>query len=445
MRKSKISASLLLMAMILMLSIAANLAPVQGAPYNYTVRVFAGNQGSMKGQVLWTGSYSAGDECFLPRSEAETALGSGSLYYVKGFKESGYIGDAVCVKENFIVDRDYDFVVAYGIPDHEVSYTVSFVEKETGQILAEPMTYYGNEGDKPVVAYQYIQGYRPLYRNITATLKASDNHWTFEYVKIPVPEIPAVSPDQPQTPAAQGQPQTPAAQGQPPTLPQGQDAGTQGQPPTLPQGQDAGMQGQPEALMQSQNVVILNQNSGEDQGSEQIPGSGSDNIGGTVNTSTGEIIGIAQDVADDGTGGAAGNGTNDTQQMIPDTNTAGSEDAGGIGTQDTGDADVASVNLPETEEILDLDVPLAAPGALNPDNTADQKNAAAQENEITGETGTSADKEKSTDIDSAASDQKGETTHGKALPEWLLVVIIAGCAVIIGLLVWLILRNRRKV
>ncbi|MDO4890113.1 MAG: hypothetical protein Q3963_02035, partial [Coriobacteriaceae bacterium] len=83
------------------------------------------------------------------------------------------------------VYEDLDFVVSYGVKGNMVSYTLHFVERGTGRVLADPVTYYGNLGDKPVAAFEYVSGYRPLYRNITGTLgPEGSNDWTFEYVRL---------------------------------------------------------------------------------------------------------------------------------------------------------------------------------------------------------------------------------------------------------------------
>ena len=53
-----------------------------------------------------------------------------------------------------------------------VAYTVNY-QDASGKSLAESQTFYGNIGDKPVVAYRYIENYIPDALALTKTL--SDN------------------------------------------------------------------------------------------------------------------------------------------------------------------------------------------------------------------------------------------------------------------------------
>ena len=70
-------------------------------------------------------------------------------------------------------------MVAYGIQGDMVSYTVNY-QDGGGNELAPSRTYYGAVGDKPVIAYQYIEGYRPDAYNLTKTLgkNEADNVFT---------------------------------------------------------------------------------------------------------------------------------------------------------------------------------------------------------------------------------------------------------------------------
>ena len=63
-----------------------------------------------------------------------------------------------------------------------MAYTVNY-EDEDGNTLAPSQTYYGNVGDKPVVAYLYIENYLPEALALTKTLSAdaSENVFTFVY------------------------------------------------------------------------------------------------------------------------------------------------------------------------------------------------------------------------------------------------------------------------
>ena len=176
-------------AVALVAAFALSMAPSSAYAYDYTVRVWGGNESTEEG-VIHEESVAPGEEYRLEKGWVE--LKDGSKYYVKGFREGGQ--DALHT-EAFIVNEDMDFVVAYGVQGDQVSYTVSYVEQGTGRALTgsesgqTSVTYYGNKGDKPVVAYEHIPGYRPLYRNITGTLgDEGTNNWVFEYVEIEEPE-----------------------------------------------------------------------------------------------------------------------------------------------------------------------------------------------------------------------------------------------------------------
>ena len=63
-----------------------------------------------------------------------------------------------------------------------VAYTVNY-QDASGNALAESQTFYGNIGDKPVVAYRYVENYIPDALALTKTLSdnESENVFTFTY------------------------------------------------------------------------------------------------------------------------------------------------------------------------------------------------------------------------------------------------------------------------
>ncbi len=170
-------------------------APSQAYAYQYTVRVLGGNEGTVGASTVQMQNddtklgtvkdgivslqVDKGD--FVKLDTGSVTLNDGSKYYVKGFRLSGQDAQHAT---SFAVIEDMDFVVSYGVQGDMVPYTLHFVEYQTGEVLADPITYYGNVGDKPVASFEYIPGYRPLYRNITGTLAASGNDFTFEYVAL---------------------------------------------------------------------------------------------------------------------------------------------------------------------------------------------------------------------------------------------------------------------
>lgn len=110
-------------------------------------------------------------------------LKNGDKYYIKGVRESGRDNNTVA-DSAFTVTKDAEYVVAYGIQGDMVSYTVNY-QDGGGNELAPSRTYYGAVGDKPVIAYQYIEGYRPDAYNLTKTLgkNEADNVFTFTYTQ----------------------------------------------------------------------------------------------------------------------------------------------------------------------------------------------------------------------------------------------------------------------
>lgn len=169
--------------MLCLFAISALAAEGTG-PYTYKVRFFSGRQGSLNGEeVVVLEGLHYGDQVTFNRNSV--VLKDGSKYYFKGIRRSGEDNNTVG-RLTFTVTEDQDYVVAYGIWGNRTSYTVNYVD-EAGNALAESETYYGNVGDKPVVAYLYIDDYRPQAYNLTQTLSANaaDNEFTFVYTPIP--------------------------------------------------------------------------------------------------------------------------------------------------------------------------------------------------------------------------------------------------------------------
>lgn len=177
--------------------------------YDYTVTFYAGNQGVFSGtqglQINSKGDVSIssqedrisisgltrGDVVSFDINQGAVSLNEKSKYYVQGLRMSGRDNDEQMEEPAFWVTGDEDYVVAYGIRGDMTSYTVNYVD-ENGNELAPSRTYYGNVGDRPVVAYLYMEGYNPEALTLTRTLSANqaDNIFTFEYRTNPVEVIP---------------------------------------------------------------------------------------------------------------------------------------------------------------------------------------------------------------------------------------------------------------
>ena len=161
-----------------------NALPVLAAndEYTYTVRIYAGAQGTIGGQdvVEYSGLQYGDRVTFNPQSQV--SLKNDSKYYVRGLRISGRDNAESVGSASFMVTGDADYVVSYGILGSAVEYQIRYVNAN-GTELAPSETYYGNVGDRPVIAFRYIEGYQPQAYNLVGTLleDASQNIFTFTY------------------------------------------------------------------------------------------------------------------------------------------------------------------------------------------------------------------------------------------------------------------------
>lgn len=192
----------LTVALAVLMTLAVPLAAGQEG-YKYTVRIFAGQQGAIvdagensgmiaeDGNVLICEGLPYGQQIIF--NNKMVSVNKGSQYYVKGIRESGKGTDEVSETGSsrrdpaFSVDRDQDYVVVYGVLTNPVQYTVNY-QDASGRELAPSETYYGNVGDRPVVAYLYIEGYQPQAYNLTRTLSEDPAENVFPFVYSPLPE-----------------------------------------------------------------------------------------------------------------------------------------------------------------------------------------------------------------------------------------------------------------
>lgn len=164
----------------LSLVLGLNVMTASAEEYSYTITLHAGNKGSINGveggtEVL-TGCH-VGDRVSFDMSKITV---NDEKYYVKGVRLSGRDNEEVAPA--FYVNGDADYVVAYGIKGNMVGYTVNYQDEE-GNALVESETFYGNVGDKPVVAYKYLEGFIPQALAMTKTLSdnEAENVFTFVY------------------------------------------------------------------------------------------------------------------------------------------------------------------------------------------------------------------------------------------------------------------------
>ena len=111
-----------------------------------------------------------------------------SKYYVKGVRLSGRDDAPIYTTLSVNATEDADYVVVYAVAGNQTLYTVEYVDVN-GKKLAEPDKFYGNIGDKPIVAGKYIAGYAPQAFALTGTLienpTESSEINTFKFVYTP--------------------------------------------------------------------------------------------------------------------------------------------------------------------------------------------------------------------------------------------------------------------
>lgn len=171
----------LLLALILLLIFALPIAAHTAAAdqYLYTIRIFAGVQGRFTdGSDVLVLQRAYGEHFSFNNSSV--VLPEGSKYYVKGIREAGKDNSTVSMSAPEVT-RDQDYVVAYGVLGDPVAYTVYYRDR-AGNELAPSDTYYGNVGDRPVIAFRYIESYQPQAYNLTKVLTANEADNVFEFV-----------------------------------------------------------------------------------------------------------------------------------------------------------------------------------------------------------------------------------------------------------------------
>ena len=183
---------------LLTLLLVVQIGTVSAAAANettYTIRVFSGNRGDILpgyngGQVLdggavWvlSGLKYGTQVTFDPDAPGAVKV-TNDRYYVQGIRFSGRDNNAL-QNTTITVREDADYVVAYGVKGNLVPYVVNY-QDANGNALAASKTYYGNVGDKPVVAFLYIDGYVPQAYNLTKTLtgNAAKDVLTFTYTPL---------------------------------------------------------------------------------------------------------------------------------------------------------------------------------------------------------------------------------------------------------------------
>lgn len=224
---------------------------------------------------------------------------------------------------SFEVTGDQEYVVAYGIKGNQVAYTINY-QDANGNKLADSQTFYGNVGDKPVVAYTYIDGYTPEYRNLTKTLSANaaENVFTFNY--LPYETVTVTTPGQTITNTTEQTVTVPGGT----TTTTGETTGTTGG--------TTGTTGGTGTNANGGNAAGTTTGNGDAQGT--------DATGGTGNGGPGNVT------DNQGTEGTENGGTTQDAQGNEDTTTIGDEDTPKAD-QDLKDLD--DEDVPKSDKDLD--------------------------------------------------------------------------------------------
>lgn len=179
---------MMLTALVAQPVFAAETEPSDAAPYTYSVTLSAGNQGDFGGtdtvEVTGVGAGALSVDFSAYRDQLQI---EDEKYYAKGIRLSGRDNSDASYSPTWAtgaVTEDTDYVVAYGMTGDMVAYTVQYLDEEGNELLPAE-TYYGSVGDKPVVAFQYIEGYLPQAYNLTKTLSANEADNIFPFVYTP--------------------------------------------------------------------------------------------------------------------------------------------------------------------------------------------------------------------------------------------------------------------
>lgn len=179
---------MMLTALVAQPVFAAETEPSDAAPYTYSVTLSAGNQGNFGGtdivEVTGVGAGALSVDFSAYRDQLQI---EDEKYYAKGIRLSGRDNSDASYSPTWAtgaVMEDTDYVVAYGMTGDMVAYTVQYLDEEGNELLPAE-TYYGSVGDKPVVAFQYIEGYLPQAYNLTKTLSANEADNIFPFVYTP--------------------------------------------------------------------------------------------------------------------------------------------------------------------------------------------------------------------------------------------------------------------
>ena len=188
MKKRFLVTALLITVMIMAGTATTVFADVSTTAYDYTITVYAGQQGHFEAPSTGTVSNngktlkitaSQGEMVTIDQSTTGIKLDN-SEYYLRGFRETGHDNDEEMAVASFEVDKDVSYEAAYGLKGGMVKYTVKYLD-EKRKALRKAEEFYGMVGDKPVLSYRYVEGYQPNAYNLKKTLSEDETKNLFEF------------------------------------------------------------------------------------------------------------------------------------------------------------------------------------------------------------------------------------------------------------------------
>ncbi|MBR0462532.1 MAG: hypothetical protein IJJ00_07465 [Erysipelotrichaceae bacterium] len=195
MKTRKLFTSLLLVLLCLFTARPVKAEEGAPSPRTYKVTISGGLHGKIDGKDIIEfevpQDYEWNMNDYLDRITLNSSEDE-QRYYFKGFHISGR-DDLIGTKT---ISEDTVFVATYGIKGETAEYHVHYLDG-SGNTLHEPQTFYGNVGDRPVIAYVHVEGYEPEVKqyndivlgqdpvDITFTYKPAQSGNTVIYVEVP--------------------------------------------------------------------------------------------------------------------------------------------------------------------------------------------------------------------------------------------------------------------
>ena len=191
----KIIFAMLLVTCLCMIPAAPSAFAADGDTYTYTIKIYAGAQGEIKGESELVESGFEYDDPKHFTADINDVTVTNPKYYARGFRLTGHDNDEneespAYTTLDFAVTEDQSYEVAYGLKGALVAYTVNYVN-ENGTALTASGTYYGMPGDKAIVASKFIDGYLPseYSQGMILSEDPASNVFTFTYREATPEEI----------------------------------------------------------------------------------------------------------------------------------------------------------------------------------------------------------------------------------------------------------------